>query len=139
MLVLLWTQKFQCDSRNFYPTNKKQNSFISVSKLPFKPLFFTKSNILKFSDKSITMTTLLTLVKHDITYFPLFLKYLLSSIMKFDNLDVFCFLYLNIINQIWIMVANFAFDFYTTGKYTGCGLFWYILLVFYWIITWKNS
>lgn len=69
MLVLLWTQKFQCDSRNFYPTNKKQNSFISVSKLPFKPLFFTKSNILKFSDKSITMTTLLTLVKHDITYF----------------------------------------------------------------------
>ena len=69
------------------------------------------------------MTTLLTLVKHDITYFPLFLKYLLSSIMKFDNLDVFCFLYLNIINQIWIMVANFAFDFYTTGKYTGCGLF----------------
>ena len=49
---------------------------------------------------------------------------------------------LNDINQIWIIVINqviFVFDFYIIGKNTSCRLFWYTLLVFYWIISWKKS
>ena len=57
--------------------------------------------------------------------------------------DRTCFVsVLNDVNQIWIIVLNkviFVFDFYIIGKNTSCRLFWYTLLVFYWIISWKKS
>ena len=74
------------------------------------------------------------------TIFPNLLSRLSFSCDYFDQT---CFVsVLNVINQIWIIVVNqviFVFDFYIIGKNTSCRLFWYTLLVFYWIISWKKS
>ena len=69
--------------------------------------------------------------------------WLCQMIVSYDYFDWTCFVsVLNDINQIWIIVVNqviFVFDFYITGKNTSCRLFWYTLLVFSWIISWKKS